>query len=264
MHSVVLVTNLECFVRIGAERSFTFVQYKDTIMVPNSIQFFSLKEMRLNWKEHMFHTAALPTFNQTWRMVWRREDYVWEVREKLVSFSLVNPKDSSSRQWVIDWTGSLHEPRMVLYQWSNRPDHDCIYCVNLRRAQDANLVFRQRCSDAIIFLRQYASKRTGQFGNFCRRSYVRKKHTDFNQARGDSWRQHRLAHIRPTWRTLYSERETSKSLSHFQLDEASLEVSKQIDHDQRFDQELFKETCRKSRLLPCITSRFRNSCSTWR
>ena len=84
-------------------------------------------------------------------MVWRREDYDWEVREKLVSFSLVNPKDSSSRQWVIDWTGSLHEPRMVVYQWSNRPDHDCVYCVNLRRAQDANLVFRQRCSDAINF-----------------------------------------------------------------------------------------------------------------
>ena len=56
--------------------------------------------------------------------------------------------------------------------------------------------------------------------------------------------------------------EKHASLFHIQFDETSLEVSKQIDGDQRFDQELFTEECNQSRLPSCITSRFRKSCST--
>ena len=50
-------------------------------------------------------------------------------------------------------------------------------------------------------------------------------------------RQNWLAHVRPT----STERETRTSISLLQFDEASLEVSKEIDNDQRFDQELFTE-----------------------
>ena len=55
-----------------------------------------------------------------------------------------------------------------------------------------------------------------------------------------------------------------QTYSHFQFDEASLKVCKQVNDDQRFDQESFTEERRKRRLLPCTTSRFRNSCSTIR
>ena len=36
------------------------------------------------------------------------------------------------------------------YKLSNRPEHDCTSTFNLRRVQDANLVFHQRCCHAII------------------------------------------------------------------------------------------------------------------
>ena len=39
---------------------------------------------------------------------------------------------------------------MVLYKRSNRPDHDCMCNLSLRRAENANLVFHQRGSAAII------------------------------------------------------------------------------------------------------------------
>ena len=59
--------------------------------------------------------------------------------------------------------------------------------------------------------------------------------------------------IMPTWRTLHSERERSKSIPHFQLDKTSLEVSKQIDDDYRIDQELRTGKYSKSLLLSCFT-----------
>ena len=64
---------------------------------------------------------------------------------------------------------------------------------------------------------------------------------DFNQPGGDSWRQNLLAPIRPTWRTLSTERERSKSVSDFQFDSRSFEVSKHIGDHLRFDQELFTQ-----------------------
>ena len=39
---------------------------------------------------------------------------------------------------------------MVLYKQSNHPDHDGNYHVNRRRAQDANLVVHQSCSDTVV------------------------------------------------------------------------------------------------------------------
>ena len=62
----------------------------------------------------------------------------------------LDPQHLSSRQRTIDLTAPVHEPRMVLYKKSKRPDHYSIYYFNFRRAQDANLVFHQRSNDAIV------------------------------------------------------------------------------------------------------------------
>ena len=48
---------------------------------------------------------------------------------------------------------------MVLYKQSNRAYHDCMCCFNLRRAQNANLVFHQSGSD-VICLYDYMSAST--------------------------------------------------------------------------------------------------------
>ena len=50
-------------------------------------------------------------------------------------FSALNPQEPSSRQRTIDLKRLDVEPRKVMCKHSTRPDHDCIYCFNLRRAQ---------------------------------------------------------------------------------------------------------------------------------
>ena len=54
------------------------LQYKDTVMVPESIQFeFSLTEVQLNWKEPILpHGQLFQLFNQSLRMIYGQEDYV--------------------------------------------------------------------------------------------------------------------------------------------------------------------------------------------
>ena len=51
-------------------------------------------------------------------------------------------------------------------------------------------------------------------------------------------------------------------ISHSHFDETSLEVSTQNDHDYRFVQELFAKCRHTVDYHVCITSRFRNACST--
>ena len=50
-----------------------------------------------------------------------------------------------------DWLGrTSSRTKIVLWKQCNRTDHDCMYYFNLRRAQSANLVFHESCSDAIV------------------------------------------------------------------------------------------------------------------
>ena len=58
------------------------------------------------------------------------------------------------------------------------------------------------------------------------------------------------AHMRPTWRTSTTARERRTIVSHLQFDETSLEVSKQIDDDRWFDQQLFTENAEKVDYYP--------------
>ena len=83
-------------------------------------------------------------------------------------FSPLNAQDASSRQRTIDWTGPDHEPRVVLYKQNNHPDQDCNDCFNLRLAPDANLVFHQSSSDAIIAYEKKPASALDKVVTFCR------------------------------------------------------------------------------------------------
>ena len=110
-------------------------------------------------------------------------------------FSLLNPRDSSANPRTTDWTGPVHGSRMVLYKQSNRPDHDCVYCFNLRRAQDANLVFHRSCSVPIILYDNMVASALDMVVTFAGEVLFQREGSDFNQAGGESWRQNRLAHM---------------------------------------------------------------------
>ena len=64
-------------------------------------------------------------------------------------FSPLNPQNSSSRQRTMNWKRSVHETRVELYKQSYRPDQDCVYYFNLRRAQDAPYILHLNSSDGI-------------------------------------------------------------------------------------------------------------------
>ena len=109
---------------------------------------FSLKEIPLNWKEPIFHTGSSYNCQPILETIGKRIKF--EKYERILFLST-----SESARFVIETADdrldrTVHEPRTVLYRQSNRPDHDCIYYFNLRRAQDAYLVFHQGSSDAII------------------------------------------------------------------------------------------------------------------
>ena len=57
---------------------------------------------------------------------------------------------------------------MVLYKQSTRPDDDCIFYFNLRRGQDATLVFHQSSSDAIILLDDMPANALDKVATFAR------------------------------------------------------------------------------------------------
>ena len=76
---------------------------------------FSLKEIPLNWTEHISHTGSSSNYKSI------QENGLWAGGLSLRStrqacfFSPLSPQESSSRQRAIDWKGLEDEPRMVLY-----------------------------------------------------------------------------------------------------------------------------------------------------
>ena len=122
MHSVVLLTDPEwSVVRIEKERIFSFVQYKDTVMVLQSIQPYFLWK-RYRWVgKHTFSTrAALPTINQPRTMVYGQEDQVWKARDKFVSshFCVREIRHRDSGRSIR--TRPVHEPSIVVNKQSYR------------------------------------------------------------------------------------------------------------------------------------------------
>ena len=112
----------------------------------NNPALLSLEEISLNWQEHTCHTGSCSNCKSI----------------------LESPRDSGrwigldqfmNQEWY--WTTKAFAHIMLV-----------IYYFNLRRAQDANLVFHKSSSDAI---RKHAGKRTGQGCHFCRLSFVREE-----------------------------------------------------------------------------------------
>ena len=84
---------------------------------------FSLKQILLKWKEHVFHTGSSSNYkNILQNGLWAGALSLRSTRQACF-FSLLNPQESSSRQRTIDWdwTGPDDEPRMVLYKQSKSP-----------------------------------------------------------------------------------------------------------------------------------------------
>ena len=116
---------------------------------------------------------------------------------------------------------------MVLYKQSNRPDHDYIYHFSPRRAQDANLILHQTGSDAIILYDNMPTSALGKVVTFAGEVLFEWKPSTLTKAEatpGDriDFRisgqlqepcpmNEKLAHVRPTRKTFFSEREKQKS-----------------------------------------------------
>ena len=103
---------------------------------------------------------------------------------------------------------------MTRHEWC------CTHYFNQRLAQNANLVFHQSGSDAIVL---YDKMPANALRNF----------PDCNHAGGGSLRADRRKHTRTSRDTTHCGTRKRKIISHFQLDKASLEFSKQINADQQ-------------------------------
>ena len=105
----------------------------------------SVKEIPLKWKENIFHTGNSSNSRSiSENGLWAGGSRLRSKRQACFCSTLL------TRQRTIDWTEPVHEPSMVLYKQSYRPDHVCISYFNLRRAQDAHLVFHQSSTYSII------------------------------------------------------------------------------------------------------------------
>ena len=95
---------------------------------------------------------------------------------------------------------------------------------NLRRAQDPNLVFHQKCRDAVILFDKTLASALDKVDTFAGEVLSEKKTPDFKFSRRRTLGERiDLAHVIPAWRTSHTEGERSKSISQFQLDETGLE-----------------------------------------
>ena len=225
-----------------------------------------LSKLRIGTKKSWLMHLVVLLRNQEWsivsiktgRLADGQEDEVWEARDNLVF----------SRFWICkirhqDSGRSIRQDPFMNQEWycTGKAVAQSVTVFKPRRARgDANLVFNRRSRKAIILHDSTLVGAVDQVVTFAggvlfgrkprlrpnRRRLVATKLTCASQANLTNFIQ------------------TSKRIPNFQYDEARLEVCKQINDDQRFDQESFTEERRKRRLLPCTTSRFRNSCSTIR
>ena len=131
-------------------------------MNPNS---FSLTKILISWREHMFRTGSYSNFKSILENGPWAECLSLRSTSQACFFSPLNPQESSST--ADDRLDTSSCTKNGSKQHSDRPRHDCIYYFTLRRTQLANLVFHLG-SSGDFFVRQDASKRTGQ-GCHCRK-----------------------------------------------------------------------------------------------
>ena len=110
-------------VRIKAVRLFTFVQYKDTVMVPESFQLFYLKEIPLTWKEHVFHTGRSSNNKSILENgLWAGGSSLRSTRQACFLSPLLNPKEFviETADDRLDRTSSLTKNGIVTAKLSPR------------------------------------------------------------------------------------------------------------------------------------------------
>ena len=220
----------------------------------------SFTKRPLKWKEHIFHTGSSSNSKCI------SDNGLWDGglslrRTRQACFlSRVNPQDSSSRQRTTNWTGQVHEPRMVLYKQSYRPDHGCIFL----SIYDANLVFHQRSNDALLLCNNMFATALDKMVTFSHGLLFEKKPTTSTKPESTRGDRVDLRTSSQTEEPRHLDERDAKS-SHLQLGETSLASSKQIDDDRWFDQELLTEECRKTSITTlCTSSRFRNACMLYK
>ena len=109
-------------------------------------------------------------------------------------------------------------------------------------AQDANFVFHQRSSDAMrLFCTTTCRQARWTRWSLLQVQFYSKGNLQFWYSRKRLQATELTCAYQATRRTLTTERERRHSTSHFEFDDTSLKVSKQIDCDRWFDQELFPE-----------------------
>ena len=206
MPLVVLLTNPDwSIVRVKTERLFTFVPYKDTVIVSQSIQLCFLWK-RYHWVGKNTYSMwwALPTLNQSWGVAFWAGGWSSRSTRQACFFSRLTPQDSSRRQRTIDWTGPVHDPRMVLYKQSNRQGRDCDYYLNLRRAHVANALFRLCCSDPVILYDNMWASALDKTATFASEVLVERKPPTLTKPEATPGEENWLAHIWPNWRVISS------------------------------------------------------------
>ena len=81
-----------------------------------NLNLFSLKQIPLNWKEHIVHMGA----SSNYKSMLENGLCVGGLSSRSTGqarfFSALNPQESSSRQRTINWKGPDDEPRMVLHK----------------------------------------------------------------------------------------------------------------------------------------------------
>ena len=131
--------------RIKPERLCTVVQNKHTVMVTINPTLFSLTKIPLSWKEHIFHSGSFPISDSILEVgLWAGGSSLRSTR-RLVSSHLcihkIRHRDSGrsigldefmNQEWC--WTSKAIDQMLIV----------------VKRAQDANYVFDQSCSDEII------------------------------------------------------------------------------------------------------------------
>ena len=161
---------------------------------------------------------------------------------------------------MIDWTRPEREPRMVLYKQSNRPHHDGISYFDLRRTQDANLALRQGGSHAIILHDNMPASALDKMVTFAGAVlFERKPPTSIKPEATPGDRIHFSISGQPEELHALNE----KQAQIFLISSLMKQVLKSPNTSTNIH-EVIKNYAQKdatnSRLLSCITSRFRNSC----
>ena len=159
------------------------------------------------------------------------------------------------RRRTIDWTRPLHKPRMVMYSQSYCTDHDCIHCFQSLTSSRRKFGISSKLQWRDYFVDNMPANALHWVVTCAREVLLERKRHDFNQTRGDSWRQKLTCAYQTNLKNLILWTRHKQKFFSFPA-WWSLKVSKHINDDQRVDRELCTEECRKRRLLPSITSRF--------